>query len=303
MNQRLLFCGVLLALIQAAASAAEPIKAVAKPIDPRGTVEISNVRGLITVSAWARSMVAVTGTLGADTRLIFEGAGNRMVVRAERISSGSTGWLSWGGSGPNEDTVLQVHVPWGASLELEAVSADIHVLGIKSSDRLQVETVSGDVDLQASTGRLDISSVSGDVAFVGRAQRAEAESVSGDLRLRGIDGELSVDTVSGEADVAQSRLRQIDSGSVSGDLDFDVELVGNASVDIETMSGEITLSLPASLSATLRAETFSGSLHADFPVQIVDRAGPGSQMHGKLGAGDARIELESFSGDIRVRKH
>lgn len=303
MNQGLLFSGVLIALVQGAAFAAEPIKAVAKPIDPRGTVEVSNIRGRIKVSAWARSMVAVTGTLGADTRLIFEGTGNRMLVRAERISKGNTGWLNWGGSGPNEDTLLQVHVPLGASLELEAVSADIDVLGIKSSDRLQVETVSGDVNLQASTDKLDISSVSGDVLFAGRAERAEAESVSGDLRLRGIDGELSVDTVSGEANVADSRLRQIDSGSVSGDLDFDVELIGNANVDIETMSGEITLSLPASLSATIDAETFSGSLHADFAVQIIDEAGPGSSMHGKLGAGDARIELESFSGDIRVRKH
>jgi DUF4097 and DUF4098 domain-containing protein YvlB len=302
MKHSLLVSSILLAFAMGSAQAAEPIKAVAKPLDARGTVEISNVRGRIKVTGWERNMVAVTGTLGADTKLIFEGSGNRLLVRAERNKSGKQGWLSWGGSGPSEDTVLQVHVPFSASLEVEGVSADVSVIGIRASERLEVETVSGDANLQASTDRLDISSVSGDVEFSGAARRANADSVSGDLRLRDIDGELSVETVSGDANVAASRLTQIDGGSVSGDIELDVELVGNASVDIETMSGELTLSLPANLSATLNAESFSGSLHSDFPVEIIDEAGPGSEMRGKLGSGDARIELESFSGDINVRK-
>jgi hypothetical protein len=303
MKQSLLISSIVLALAMGSAQAAEPIKAVAKPLDAKGTVEISNIRGLIKVTGWERNMVAITGSLGADTKLVFEGSGNRMLVRAERVKTGKQGWLNWGGSGPNEDTTLQVHVPFSASLEIEAVSADISVTGVRSSDRLEVETVSGDATLQASTDRLDISSVSGDASFAGAARRASSESVSGDVQLRNIDGELSVETVSGRANVTASRLTQIDAGSVSGDLEFDVELVGNAGVDVETMSGELTLTLPASLSATLNAESFSGSLHADFPVEIIDQAGPGSSMRGKLGNGDARIDLESFSGDIHVRKH
>jgi DUF4097 and DUF4098 domain-containing protein YvlB len=302
MKHTLIISSILFALASGS-QAAEPIKAVAKPLDAKGTVEISNVRGQIKVTGWERNMVAVTGTLGADTKLIFEGSGSRLLVRAERNKSGKQGWLSWGGSGPSEDTLLQVHVPLSASLEVESVSADVSVVGIRASDRLEVETVSGDANLQAGTDRLDISSVSGDMEFSGAAKRANAESVSGDLRLRDIDGELSVESVSGDANVASSRLSQVEGGSVSGDIELEVELVGNASVDIETMSGELTLSLPANLSATINAESFSGSLHADFPVEIIDQAGPGSEMRGKLGSGDARIDLESFSGDINVRKH
>lgn len=302
MKLNLLVCSLLIALGQGVVLAAEPIKAVAKPLNARGTVEVSNVRGLIKIIGWERNAVAVTGSLGADTRLVFEGSGSRTLVRAERISKGGTGWLNWGGAGPSEDTVLMVHVPFTASIELEAVSADVNVSGIKDGDRIKLDSVSGDVDVQATTGRLDITTVSGDVDFTGRVERVEAESVSGDLTLRGIEGELSIDTVSGEAKITNSRLRQIDGGSVSGDIEFDVELLGSADVDIETMSGELTLTFPASLSATVNAETFSGSLHADFPVKITDESGPGSQMHGKLGNGDARIDLESFSGDIRLRK-
>lgn len=301
MNTRLLIVCLALALAPPAASAAEPIKAQAKPLDARGTVEVSNIRGAIKISGWERNAVAVTGSIGAGSRLIFEGSGSRVLVRAERVGEGK-GWFGWSGSGPKEDTILEVFVPFAASLEVEGVSADISIKGIRSSARISAESVSGDVDVQAVTERLDISSVSGDAVFGGRAERVEAESVSGDLRLGGITGELSLDTVSGRANIAESRLHQLKAGSVSGDLQFDVDLIGNAGVNIEVMSGEITLVLPAALSAAVNAETFSGSLHADFPVKIVNNKGPGSEMHGTLGNGDARIDLESFSGDIHLRK-
>jgi hypothetical protein len=303
MNVRILVAALALALAlaQGAVIAAEPIKAVARPVAADGTVEISNVRGSIKVSGWERHAVAVTGSLGEGTRLVFEGEGNRVIVRAQRISEGK-GWFGWGGSGPKEDTRLEVFVPFGASLEIEGVSADTRVDGIRDAASIEAESVSGDVEVNASTTRLDVSSVSGDVSFTGRARRVHAESVSGDLRFSGIDGEFGVDTVSGRVGVTASRLSQLKAGTVSGDLDFDVDLIGNASVGVEAMSGEVTLTLPASLSATVNAESFSGSLHADFPVTIVDNKGPGSEMHGKVGGGDARIELESFSGDIRLRR-
>jgi DUF4097 and DUF4098 domain-containing protein YvlB len=300
MNKKMLVCSLLLALAPAA-FAATPIKPAAKPLDATGTVEISNIRGSIKVTGWDRKMVAVTGSLGEDTRLVFEGSGSRMQVRAERISE-RKGWFGWNGSGPREDSLIQVHVPQGASLEIESVSADVEVAGISGSDRLQLESVSGDAELQAKTISLTLSTVSGDVQFAGRAERATSESVSGDVTLRDVEGELKVETVSGDTRISHSRLRRIDGGSVSGDLDFDIDLVDNASVDVESMSGTVTLRLPAGLSATVNAETFSGSLTSDFGLKIIDEQGPGSEMHGKIGNGDARIELESFSGDIRVRR-
>jgi len=301
MNKRILATSLALALAPAV-HAASTITPAARPIDARGTVEVANVRGRIEVVGWSRNMVAVTGTLGEDSRLVFEGSGGRVVLKVERVGEKKGGWLRWN-NGPSEDSLLKVHVPATASLELDAVSADILVSGISASDRLKMDSVSGDADVEADTGRLDINTVSGDVVFSGQADRANADSVSGDLRLQGLSGDLNIETVSGDVKVSESRLRQIDGGTVSGDLEFIVELVGNATVDVESMSGEVTLDLPASLSATVNAESFSGSLHADFPVDIIDESGPGSRMRGKLGSGDARIEIESFSGDVRLRKH
>lgn len=302
MKPLLFSLGLTLALIAGSALAAENIEAKAKPLSATGTVEISNIRGTISVTGWDRNMVAVTGSLGAGTRLVFESSGNRMVVRAER-SNESTGWFGVRGSGPKEDTRLQVHVPKRAALELESVSADIEVSGIAESDRIKVESVSGDVQIQASVADLVASSVSGDLNFQGRVQRARADTVSGDFRLRDVQETLNIETVSGDARIVDSSLAQIDAGSVSGDLEFDVELLGNARVAIETMSGEVTLILPSGLNASVNAESFSGSLRSDFQLDISDQKGPGSTMRGKLGSGDARIRMESFSGDIRLRKH
>ena len=300
MYKHILFIAIA-TILMPSAFAASKITPAAKPVDARGVVEVSNVRGEVKVVGWERNMVAVTGSLGADMRLVFESSGNRVVVRAERLTE-AKGWLGWSGGGPSEDTILQLHVPATVSLEMDVVSADVRVSGIKSSERIKLDSVSGDADLRAETVRLDINSVSGDIDFSGRAELVRSESVSGDISLRGIDGDLSVDTVSGDAQVVASRIRQLDAGSVSGDIELDVELIGNANVNIESMSGDVVLSLPASLSATVNAETFSGSLDADFPVKIIDEKGPGSEMRGKLGNGDARIDLESFSGDISLRK-
>jgi len=282
------------------ARASEAIQAETRPLDPRGTVEISNVRGAIVVTVGDEDKVSLSGTLGADTKLTFDGPAGRVRIKAE--STGSGGWFHWGGGGPSEDTRLEVRVPRAATLELSAVSADTRVRGISGSDSLQVESVSGDVDIAADTARLTLSSVSGDVGFTGRSPRSDIESVSGDLTLDGLSGELSLDTVSGDAVVRADGLSEVDLGSVSGDLRLSASLLGAARLSAESVSGDIDLELPADTSARVDAETFSGRLRSSFPLKIEDHDGPGSEMHGKLGDGDARIKLDTFSGDVNLRQ-
>lgn len=291
---------LLLYALAPAALASEAIKPESRPLDARGTVEISNVRGAILVTVGDDDQVSLSGTLGADTKLSFEGSTGRVRIKAE--GSGSGGWFHWGGNGPSEDSLLEVRVPRTATLELSAVSADSSIRGIAGSDSLKVESVSGDVNISAETARLTLSSVSGDVSFTGQSARSEIESVSGDLNLSGLSGELSLDTVSGDAVVNASGLTEVDFGSVSGDLRLSASLLGAARLSAESVSGDIEIELPANTSARVDAETFSGRLRSSFPLKVEDQDGPGSEMHGKLGDGDARIKLDTFSGDVNLRQ-
>lgn len=283
-------------------SAATPIKAVAKVLDTDGSVEVHNVRGAVRVIGWERNAVALTGSLGEDTRLSFDGSNGRLVIRAERVST-DKGWFGgWVNLGPKEDTVLELHVPFTAALEVSTVSADIKVRELRSSASLKSETVSGDVDVVAEVARLQVSSVSGNVDFSGKAARTDAETVSGDLHLSGLSGELSIDSVSGDVTVTGAGFREIEIGSVSGDLQLDASLAATATVKVESLSGDIRLTVPSATSARVNAETFSGSISTDFDLRVIDEEGPGKELHGKIGSGDARINLESFSGDVDLRQ-
>ena len=53
-----------------------------RPASATGTVEISNVSGLVKITGWDKAEVQVTGTLGRGTeRLELSGSGNRTLVK------------------------------------------------------------------------------------------------------------------------------------------------------------------------------------------------------------------------------
>jgi len=104
-----------LALASAGAFAGTPINERIAA-DPAGQVEISNISGLVDVTAWARNEVEVTGELGKGAeRLEVSRTGN--VVRVKVILPSK--------SSRAESSELFVKLPAGSSLAINTVSADI----------------------------------------------------------------------------------------------------------------------------------------------------------------------------------
>ncbi len=291
---------IILAMSASPAFAASSIAASTAPLDAKGTLEVSNVRGRISVTAWDRNEVSWSGSLGAGAKLVVQKSATRVSLQVE--SEGDDSWIGWN-KGPREDSVLVIKVPASASLDLSAVSASIDVTALRGSATIEAESVSGDVSVRAATDRLDISSVSGDVTFEGEAGRADGETVSGDMRINGASGEVSVETVSGSAIVRGGTVTEFEGASVSGDIDFEGVLATGGRVDVESVSGDISITLPANSSGRVSAESFSGNLRNEFGIAVEDEDGPGSTMSGKIGDGSATIEIESFSGDVDLRKH
>lgn len=295
-----LLAAMVLAALSVPAWAATPIAEAAAPLDARGAFEASNVRGRISVTAWDRNEVSWSGSLGEGAKLVVEKSPTRISLSVE--SEGGRSWIGWN-KGPREDSVLVIKVPAGASLDLSAVSANIDVTAMRGSASIEAESVSGEVILRASsTDKLEVASVSGDVSFEGEAARIDAETVSGDVHVNGAASDVSVETVSGNASVRVPAIDEFEAASVSGDIDFEGALAANGRMDVESMSGDVRITLPTDASARVSAESFSGDLDNEFGLAVEKGDGPGSTMHGKLGAGGAHIEIESFSGDVNLRK-
>ncbi len=273
--------------------AATPINQT-RPLDPRGRVEIDNIKGRVEVRGWDRAEVRVTGSLGDGVeKFVLEGDGNVLRIKAKYPSRSSRA----------EPTILILQVPLRAELEVDTVSADIDVHGMASRE-MSLESVSGDIAANGAPGRAKVESVSGDIRLTFNSSNVDVSTVSGDLVLNGrLNGKVSLETVAGDVrvDSKGERLTSFRAGTVSGDIQARMALAGDGIVKMESVSGDLLLIMPRELSAQVSGESFSGELKA--PGARIEREefGPGSSFHEHYGAGKGEIRLENFSGDAELR--
>ena len=266
------FCAlILLALLVAPLAAQTDVE---RRIDasPRGEVEISNISGSVTVIGWDRNEVEITGTLGREVEeLHVEGGGGKVEidVKLPRRSHGDS------------SADLEIHVPRGSSVEVEAVSAEVLVRDVDG--RVDLESVSGAVTVQGG-GEIEVETVSGEIVLSGAMVGVDAESVS---------GRISVDARELEGAVLES---------VSGKIEINAGLGARADLDIETVSGRVILNLPSGTAADFDLESFSGDIENGLTgeeARRTDRYAPGKALKFSTG-GDANVIVETHSGDIEL---
>lgn len=273
--------------------AATPIDQT-RPLDPRGRVEIDNLKGRVEVRGWDRAEVKITGSLGDGVeKFVLEGDGKALRIKAKYPSR----------SNRTEPTIFILQVPLRAEIEIDTVSADIDVHGM-ASRQMSLASVSGDIVANGAPGRAQVESVSGDIRLTFNSGNVEVSTVSGDVVLSGrLNGNVSLETVAGDVrlDSKGEKLSSFGAGTVSGDLQARMALAANGVVKMESVSGDLLLVMPRELSAQVSGESFSGELQA--PGAKIDRQefGPGSSFHSHYGAGKGEIRLESFSGDAELR--
>jgi len=238
--------------------------------------------------------------LGGIPRGMWRFSGFGVVQRPTCVERFGGTWRPWADSQP-EPTLLEVMSPQRASLDVGAVSADVDVQQM-AGRKLDVSSVSGNVVVTASSpGEASFENVSGDTTLRITTNKLDASSVSGDLRISGgISGEVDVESVSGNVELAAKALDRLEANSVSGDTRLDFSLRPGGNVKAETLSGELDLTMPKATGAKLNVETFSGDINS--PTGRVEREehGPGATLETTLGDGRGRIDLESFSGDVRI---
>jgi DUF4097 and DUF4098 domain-containing protein YvlB len=290
---------LLLLAVSGAASAGTAINEN-RNVNADARIDVSNIKGDVTVSGWDKNEVAITGTLGDGAKGIeVEGGGSHLTIKVQPPDK--QGWFTWGADSRMGDTMLDVKVPRNAEVKIEVVSADVALSGV-AGRALNVNSVSGKLRLDSDAKEVEVDSVSGNIDLTGKAERGHLETVSGNVRARGLGGQVKFETVSGDIDAENGDYREISAGTVSGDINLRGRPSKDARVDVETMSGDVHLYLPSDISAHLRVTTFSGSIRSDFGKVKEEEHGPGSSLDATMGNGDSRVNLQTFSGDVEVRR-
>jgi DUF4097 and DUF4098 domain-containing protein YvlB len=189
----------------------------------------------------------------------------------------------------------------GGSLRLKNFSGDIRITGSDASEvtihavrratrqrldriKLSIESSGSEVVINAND-RANEDDEDGnnvvDTTFEVRVPRqtsVEVTSFSSGITVSDVDGRHRVNNFSGNVHLA----------NVSGPL------------RAKTFSGDVELQVPASDGADLRFSTFSGDIDTDLPLTFISKSR--KQLHATLNGGGREVNVETFSGDVRINR-
>jgi DUF4097 and DUF4098 domain-containing protein YvlB len=180
-------------------------------------------------------------------------------------------------------------------------------LTLPKGSSLDFDSFSGDLTVQRIGGDVRARTMSGDVKVSGVAS-ADVQTISGDAAVEGAGGAVRMHTVSGNGTIATVvPAPDVEFRSTSGGLAWSGTCAKGCRLTSETVSGDVRLQADPKSSFLLSFASHSGDLQDEMPL-IVKHAptkkhgGGGGWLEAAYGSGDGRVECNSFSGSVQVKK-
>ncbi len=187
----------------------------------------------------------------------------------------------------------------GGTLRLKNFSGDIRIAGADTPEvvihavrrasrsrldriKLTIEATGSEVIVNANDREDDHDGNNVvDTTFeirVPRQTSIDLNAFSSTVTVEGVDGRHRVQTFSGDV-----RLYAID-----------------GPVRAKTFSGDVELRLAGDAGADVRFSTFSGDIRTDMPLVLVTKSR--KTLHATLNGGGRELDVETFSGDVRLER-
>lgn len=173
-------------------------------------------------------------------------------------------------------------------LNLSRIGGDVHATDGSGDIRMEqvkgaaeITNGSGDVTLHSMGGRVRVTAGSGDITLTSAGDAVTLHNGSGDIRVTGAAADLRVHSGSGTLSV---------SGAPSG----------GAYWELHTGTGDVRLMVPVNASFRFFAHSRNGDIRSDIPWTVLERRG--HELRAVVGKGDARIEVRTGTGDIRLSR-
>jgi DUF4097 and DUF4098 domain-containing protein YvlB len=266
------------------------------PVDPHGTVEISNVAGRIDVQGWDNPEVEVRGDIGEGVEKVDFATDHGHTIIKVRVPNHSFRSAS---------ADLRIRIPRASEVDISGVSAEVVVAKVEGE--LMAKTISGNVRVDVFGKDSEIKTVSGDVSMRGNDKgegQLHVTTISGNIHVDRAGGDLEATTVSGDMTLNLSPSRSIRLRSTSGDIGLEGKLVSGGNIDAETVSGDLTVRAGHEGALDYQVNTFSGEIKncMGLDSERVSKYGPGRRLNGTRGEGNdaARIRLKTMSGDVEL---
>jgi DUF4097 and DUF4098 domain-containing protein YvlB len=283
-TRALLFVAASLAICVCTARAADTRKEARIDIAPGGTLNIVNGGGSVALHSGAGHQLLVTYTVhSAKVEVDQSTSDNKQ--RVELLTH------ALAGEKPSADDAkvdYDVTVPAGVSVNVTTTSAPITAEGISS-----------EIDLSSETGQVTVHSIA--------KSHVHVRSMTAPVTLQDVTmSRVDVQSTGGAVQLKNVNGQRVTAGTTSGNIDYEGDCSGGGSYILSTHSGAIDVTLPATASVDLTARSTTGTVENDFPLQQKPHTSfvpqQGRSFAGTSNSGSSSVELQSFSGKIRVKK-
>ena len=251
------------------------------------SLSVNNFGGAIVVRGWNQDRVKVHAEHGRRGGVEVSVVGGTVTVK-----SGSR-------RGPPSVVDMEITVPQAMPLALSGTYAEITVEGVTGP--IRAETVEGEVNVRGGRGNITLSSIQGSVTLADASGRIEMTSVNEDIDVSNVTGEIKIDATNGEVTMTGIRSSSVEAATINGDVVYDGTINDGGSYSFSSHNGDITVTVAEAANVTITAATANGDIDASFTLPF--QGSPGRRRWTfKLGNGSARLEAESFQGDIQLRR-
>jgi putative adhesin len=255
----------------------------------RGTrLVIDNRAGEIVVHAWEKDALRVQAR--HNTRVKINLRTNAGAINIDSESNGSLGSIDYDISAPS----------W-MPIKVEGQYNYVGIDGIQGD--ISVETVRGDVVLKDVASAI-AKTIEGEIQVDGGRGKLSLSSVNDNIKVTGARGELIAETTNGDLTLARMESSSVEVTTVNGDVTYEGTLADRGHYSFTNHNGDIELTIPETANVTFNVRTYNGEFSASLPVKGPDpsQVRKGRRAAYTLGNGSAEVELESFGGDIKLRR-
>jgi DUF4097 and DUF4098 domain-containing protein YvlB len=251
---------------------------------------LSNNAGEVIVRSWDRDQVRIQASHGSRETISAETTDMTLRIRTQRTQ---------GSRGPGGLVDYQITVPRWMPVNLSGTYLDATIEG--TTAEVTVETVHGNARVTGGNGAVSLRSVEGVITVDKASGRVQATTVNEGIRITNVSGEITAETTNGDIFIDNATTSNLEAFTVNGEVTFNGTIRDNGAYRLGTHNGDIRVGLGGANNATVFVRTFQGDFTADFPVQLPEGQNPRSgskRFNFTLGSGSARLELQSFGGDI-----
>lgn len=271
------------------------------PVERGMRLDVRNLSGNIQVDTWNRDAVRIQ-TIDGESAFTAERSGSVLRVRPARgrwrrepTARGER--FEWD-ENDRGYARFSITVPAYLGLSLRGIETSITARGIGGD--IAAETVEGNIEVVGGNGIISLHSQEGVVRLEGARGQVRIQAGDGDVTVRRFVGELTVQAIESEVLLQGVEARLVEVRTVEGDITFEGVILDDGRYQLTSHEGDVTLEVPPGTNATVSVTSYEGSFETSFPVTMRESRRRSFQF--VLGSGRSEVTLDTFSGDIFLRR-